>query len=155
MKFCPYIGSEGLFFPTPSSWANQGSLIANCPWIGDIMIGDTLFEGYVFYDITKMTSPLKLTANARRIFGDQGAMRLLQAYGIDPEGEIDPNLFFAQSMKLAGDLTFSGPAHSISKALVRARSKDGSGRKVYRYSFGLPNPFPGSPLYLVPGHHFV
>lgn len=74
--------------------------------------------------------------------------------GLTPK-ENGPEIAFSRSMILAGDITFSEPAHSISSALASARSNEGSGRKVYRYSFGFRNPFPGSNLYSIPGHHFV
>lgn len=77
MKFRPDVGPEEQFFPTPPTWANQGSLIANCLWIGNIMIGYTFFEGYVFFEILKMTSQLKFTANASKVLGHQSAARLL------------------------------------------------------------------------------
>lgn len=153
--FRPYRGPESQFFPVAPTWANQGSLMANCPWIGDIMIGDSFNEGYVFHDIFKTVCQSKFIANVRRVLGQQRANQILNAYGIDPEGKIDPNLFVAQGMKLAGDVVFSEPTHSISNALVATRPGDSNRRSVYRYSFGLSNPFPGSVLAFVPGHHAV
>lgn len=49
-----------------------------------------------------------------------------------------------------GDIMFSSPTHNLAQALASAPNK-----KVYRYTQTLRNPFPGSPLSHVAGHHFI
>lgn len=68
---------------------------------------------------------------------------------------MDRNKFGVQLALLMGDITFSEPANKIARALA-APSVDGARKKkVYRYNVTLRNPFPGTPFYQVPGHHFV
>jgi hypothetical protein len=49
-----------------------------------------------------------------------------------------------------GDIAFSEPAHKLATSLSLSSNK-----KVYRYTLTMRNPFPGSDLYQIPGHHFI
>jgi hypothetical protein len=63
---------------------------------------------------------------------------------------MDANLFWNKLSYLMGDVMFSEPIHKLAGSLASLGSK-----KVYRYTQTLRNPFQGSLLHQIPGHHFV
>jgi len=150
----PYLGPEAGFFPERPLWANQGQVLAGNSWLGDIMIGSDFFEGWLtgFYDMVDSTTAAKACNSLAKILGPDSARHVTEAYGIGPG--MDSNLFQRNAMLLLGDLVFSEPAHSIALDLANHAHSTGK-RKIYRWEFSLPNPFPGSMYYLTNGHHFV
>ncbi|OQV01425.1 hypothetical protein CLAIMM_06789 [Cladophialophora immunda] len=141
----------------------QTSLVSSCPWLEDVVIGDDFWEGYVFRDLLRPTSAVRFVGGVRSIFPEKEAARLLCAYGIPKSPELasgaDQNLFWRNLTQLIGDMFFSVPIHRLVTRLARQNTAAGDGdapkRKVYRYCFGLSNPFPGSDHSFVTGHHFV
>ena len=151
--FHPYMGEEGAFCPTPPNYGNQNEIMSKCDWVGDVMLGDCTFEGFIFSGGMQLVDPPLFATAVKEAFGSESGSRVLEAYGIDSEGRMDGNLFFTRVMEFMGDLQFSEPTHSVANAL--AGSVSGKKRTVYRYTFGLPNPFPGSIYSYVVGHHFI
>jgi hypothetical protein len=118
-----------------------------------------------------------------RNVGQDDANRILAAYGI--QRGMDKNLFWTRLSTLAGDLTFSRtqsglfslltsshstfrpanshslpePTHALAWSLAaneqQRSNKLSPSKKLYRYNLTLRNPFPGSPLYSIAGHHFI
>ncbi|MCJ1398584.1 hypothetical protein MMC11_001784 [Xylographa trunciseda] len=151
--FHPYMGAEGSFCPVEPMYGNQNEIMPKCDWVGDVMLGDCTFEGFIFSSGMQFVDPPLFATAVKEAFGSEGGKKVLDAYGIDSNGSMDGNLFLTRSMEFMGDLLFSEPTHSLANAL--SDSASGKKRKVYRYTFGLPNPFPGSMYSYVVGHHFV
>ncbi|KIX92188.1 uncharacterized protein Z520_12069 [Fonsecaea multimorphosa CBS 102226] len=152
-----------LFSRGRPTFMKQTSLISSCPWLEDVVIGDDFWEGHVFRDLLRSTSAVRFVSGVLSIFPDKDAARLLCAYDLPTSPELasvaDKNLFWRNLTQLIGDMFFSVPIHRLVTHLARqniATSNSGAPkRKVYRYCFGLSNPFPGSDHSFVPGHHFV
>lgn len=144
----PFLGPEGGFFPQQPFWANEGEILANCPWIHEIMIGDDSCEGHGFVQHLKDISASQYIALIRTVLGDESARRVLDAYEIH-EG-MDEGLFWQQAIVILGDFIFSEPTHSVANAVAQAGRQ-----RLYRWQFALPNPFPGSMFSYTTGHHFV
>ncbi|MCJ1386196.1 hypothetical protein MMC17_009322 [Xylographa soralifera] len=151
--FHPYMDVEGTFGPAQPNYGNQNKIIPACDWVGDVMLGDCIFEGFIFLSGMQLVDPLLFATAVKEAFGSEGGSKVLEAYGIDIGGRMDENLFLTRIMEFMGDFLFSEPTHSLANAL--SRSTSGKKRKVYRYNFGLPNPFPGSVYSYVVGHHFI
>jgi len=64
---------------------------------------------------------------------------------------MDASLFWTKLTYLMGDIMFSEPTHKVAVALGPPSNK----KIVYRYTQTQRNPFQGSPLHQIPGHHFV
>ncbi|OAP60918.1 hypothetical protein AYL99_05920 [Fonsecaea erecta] len=156
-----------LFSRGRPTFMKQTSLISSCPWLEDIIIGDDFWEGYVFRDLLRSASATGVVAGVLSIFPEKAAARLLCAYGLPATPELasvtDKNLFWRNLTELIGDMLFSVPIHRLASRLARQNTTatsnnnngDTSARKVYRYCFGLSNPFLGSDHSFVTGHHFV
>ncbi|KAL4866196.1 Alpha/Beta hydrolase protein [Aspergillus spectabilis] len=144
----PILGSESEFFPQQPLWATQGEILANCPWVEEIMIGDDSGEGHAFAPLLKDVSADDYITQIRTILGDEFARRLLDAYDIH-EG-MDEGLFWQNALVILGDLVFSEPTHSAAIAVAQTGRQ-----RIYRWQFGLQNPFPGSIFSYTTGHHFV
>jgi carboxylesterase type B len=159
----PGVSIKKPLFPRGSpTFSEQTSLISSCPWLEDIIIGDNFWEGYLFRDFIRGASPKRLLDTVRSIFPEQQAARLLEAYNLPATLElaarVDGNLFWGNLMYFVGDMLFSQPIHNMATELaLKSATSSGSARKrkIYRYSFGLTNPFPGSEHSFVTGHHFV
>lgn len=132
---------------------SQMKLIRECPWLGDVMLGDDFYEGAILIGTVKESDPGKFVKVLKSSVGEEMATKLLTTYHIPASGEIDANLFWYYLTLFAGDILLSDPMHRLANALVESTS--GPQRKVYRYSFGLTNPFLGSDFSFVTGHHFV
>ncbi|KAL5338163.1 Alpha/Beta hydrolase protein [Aspergillus crustosus] len=139
---------ESEFFPQRPFWSTQGEILANCPWVEEIMIGDDSAEGHGFTPLLQNVSSDQYISGFRTILGEQSARRVLDAYEIT-EG-MDEGLFWQNALILTGDLIFSEPTHSTALAVAKAARQ-----RVYRWQFSLANPFPGSPYSFTTGHHFV
>jgi carboxylesterase type B len=146
----PYLGPESEFFPPTQQpfWTTQGEILANCPWIYDIMIGDDSHEGLGLMIPLKDVSASQYIDRVRTILGDESARCVLDAYEI--YNGMDEGLFWQNAVIMIGDLLTSEPTHSTAIAVAK------SGRKrLYRWQFGLQNPFHGSVFSYTTGHHFV
>ncbi|KAJ5371768.1 Carboxylesterase type B [Penicillium concentricum] len=144
----PFFGPECEFFSQRPFWANQGEILAKCSWVHEIMIGDDSCEGSVFMPLLKDISASMYISQVHTILGEESGRRVLDAYDIY-EG-MDEGLFWQHLMVIMGDLIFSEPAHSVAVAVAQ------NGRqRLYRWQFGLQNPFPGSAFSYTTGHHFV
>ncbi|EXJ71675.1 uncharacterized protein A1O5_05483 [Cladophialophora psammophila CBS 110553] len=156
---------KSLFPRGRPTFMKQTSLISSCPWLGDIAIGDDFWEGYVFKDLLRPISAVRLVRGVRSIFPEKEAARLLCAYGLSLTPELaietDKNLFWRNVTHFFGDIFFSVPIHQLVTRLARRNTATtttdsvASKRKVYRYSFSLSNPFFRSDHSFVTGHHFV
>ncbi|CAI7590855.1 unnamed protein product [Penicillium glandicola] len=144
----PFLGPESEFFPQQPFWANQGEILAKCPWIQEIMIGDASCEGLVLASPLKDIYASPYIGQVRKVLGDESAHRVLDAYEIH-EG-MDEGLFWQHVMVIIGDQVFAEPTHSAAISVAR-----GGRQRLYRWQFGLPNPFPGSVFSYATGHHFV
>jgi carboxylesterase type B len=154
----PYTGpvpgcqiKESLFSrgsPTPH---NHMALIDTCSWLGDLVVGDDFWEGQLFFHLLEKVSSEDFTAAVRSVFPEKEGQGLLDAYELPHP---DPNRAATQMSLFLGDMIFSAPVEGLCKRLSLPRS-DRVRRNVYRYTFCLSNPFPGSICSFVPGHHYV
>lgn len=143
----PFLGPESQLYPGKPSWATQGDILANCEWIQDIMIGDDLNEGAGFVDRLKDAPSSVFITGVRTILGEESANRVLDAYEI--HDGMDEGLFWQHAIVWMGDLVFSESTHSAAVAVAQNKRQ-----AIYRWHFGLPNPFPGS-IFSYTMHHFV
>lgn len=159
----PFIGDiaglarqDSLFTRGMPTFANQSELIASNSWLGDIIIGDTFFEGVVFIEMLQQRqfSSSFFIQLIQKMFPSPQAQELLAAYDMPTSGSMDSNRFLLQVSYFIGDLVFSAPVHEMANHLSWKACTDGT-RRIYRYCFGLSNPFLGSTLGYIPGHHFV
>ncbi|KAK6379544.1 hypothetical protein LTS17_006462 [Exophiala oligosperma] len=144
-----------LFARGPVTYTRQTALIQSCEWLEELVVGDDFWEGYVLTDrIRSATAPAFVTVMLST-FPQAEAVKLLEAYDMPSTVEsavsIDQNLFLRNLTHLLGDIMFSGLIQRLTTTLGRDHER----RKVYRYSFGLSNPFFGSDHSFVTGHHFV
>jgi carboxylesterase type B len=163
----PYFGAgtEEMFkVGKAPDYANAAQLVSERPWVEDLIVGDCQFEGYVFAGILKHVDPKKFVTHLKGVFGDGVGERLLNVYGIGPDGSMDGNLFWANVMLLVGDVFLSEPMQMLADTLAGSRYvQQASGkeegeerrRKVYRYTLSLTNSIPGSECSYVTGHHGV
>lgn len=151
MFFCPYLGDESAFWGAGQgvSSLRQAEIMRKNEWLGDLVIGDGSFEGYIMHPVVKGTEPTIFVKIMKEALGLEAGIKALKAYEIKEDGNMDRNLFWSRAMHMVGDLMFSQPTQTLLDELA------GHGRKVYRYTFALSNPFSGSPLSYVAGHHFV
>ena len=155
----PYTGpvpgcqvEESLFSrgsPTPSTYM---ALIDTCSWLGDLVVGDDFWEGQLFFHLLGTVSSEDFAATVRSVFPGTEGERLLDAY-ILPHP--DPNRAAVQMSLFLGDMVFSAPVEGLCRRLLSSPRSDSVRRNVYRYSFCLSNPIPGSLCSFVPGHHYV
>ncbi|VUC23416.1 unnamed protein product [Clonostachys rosea] len=129
---------------------DQMDLIATCDWLGDVVFGDAFWEGQLFFPLLQACDQSEFTETVRSLFPTSEAEALLEAYQLPTK---DQHRGAVQISLLLGDLIFSTPCHELGKRLTAQR--DEKKRNVYRYSFCLSNPFPGSICSFAPGHHFV
>ncbi|KAH8901175.1 alpha/beta-hydrolase [Thozetella sp. PMI_491] len=154
----PYVGSipgvkiqDSLFTRGAPTSSNQRNLILTCKWLGDMMVGDTFWEGDIFAAPLRACPVLTFVETVRSLFPSPEAEELLDAYRIPIEETPDMSCVWIQMSMFLGDMIFSAEYD----ALARAAAASGNHRNVYRYSFALSNPFPGSGHSFVVGHHFV
>jgi hypothetical protein len=88
----------------------------------------------------------------KKILGLSNADKVLGANGITPG--MDPNAFWTKLNFMMGDMTFSQPIHKVS-SFIASLPPSPTKKKIYRYTQTYRNPFPGSTLYQIPGHHFI
>lgn len=148
---------EPLFERGPVTYTSQMGLIQSCEWLEDIILGDDLLEGHALRDYLRGVPAAGFVAAVKASFPEREAVGLLETYDIpssvEEAVEMDPNLFYGSLIRLIGDIMFSAPYDKLANIL--GRHEAGKKRKIYRYAFGLSNPFPGSDHSFVPGHHFV
>jgi carboxylesterase type B len=147
----PGVSTEASLFSrgTPTV-LDQMDLIATCDWLGDVIIGDDFWEGQLFFPLLQACAQSEFAETVRSLFPTSEAESLLAAYQLPSK---DDHRGTVQISLLLGDLMFSAPCHELGRRL--ANQSEGRKRNVYRYSFCLSNPFPGSICNFAPGHHFV
>ncbi|KPI36645.1 Para-nitrobenzyl esterase [Cyphellophora attinorum] len=158
----PFLDDEGeqTVFPRGKpTFIGQNNLLASCSWLGDVIVGDDFFEGDTFRGLVRNASPVRFVEAVVSAFPGQSAATLLQEYDMPLTAELaaqcDSNLFWQNLMTLAGDMWLSEPIHRQAQQLAGHKLDGNSKRKIYRYSFGPSNPFPGSTQSHVTGHHFI
>ena len=156
----PYVGpvpgvrtEDSLFAKGTPSTLDQMDLVANCEWLSSLVLGDDFWEGIVFAPVLKQCSQSAFIDCVKSAFPEPEAEALLAAYEIPILDKLDTNRLWTQLTLFYGDMMLSAPHDMLSNAL--ATHEGANRRKIYRYSFGLTNPFFGSPISFVTGHHFV
>ncbi|KAI1616874.1 Alpha/Beta hydrolase protein [Exophiala viscosa] len=148
---------QPLFARGPVTYTSQMSLIQSCEWLEDIILGDDFLEGYALRESLRAVPAAGFVGVVKASLPEPQAVGLLEAYDIpttvEAAWEMDPNLFFGNLTYVIGDIMFSAPYDMLCNMLGQHDS--GKQRKIYRYAFGLSNPFPGSDHSFVTGHHFV
>ncbi|KAJ9607899.1 hypothetical protein H2200_007978 [Cladophialophora chaetospira] len=142
------------------TFLNQLPLVASCPWLEDIVIGDDFWEGYTLKDFLRGVTAKRFVDFARLLLPGDQVTRLTEVYDLpstlEHAARMDRNLFYGNLTYLMGDLILSQPIQMLANHLALESAKSSSQkRKIYRYSFGLTNPIPGSDHSFVTGHHFV
>lgn len=155
----PYIGpvagvavEDSLFSRGPPTVTNHAHLIASCEWLGDLIIGDDFWEGHVFAPLVLHCPPRSFIELVKSLFPTQHAEALLNAYDLPSSGAVENVRALIPISHFYGDMVFSGQYHTLARVLA---AQETHSRKVYRYSYALSNPFPGSMCSFSPGHHFV
>jgi len=105
-------------------------------------------QGWLLSDSLKHVALEKFLDLTHANLGPSNTMKLLSTYGI--KGGMDVNLFWNKLSYLMGDVMFSEPIHKLAVSLASSKKK-----KVYRYTQTIRNPFQGSLLHQIPGHHFI
>lgn len=160
---------EPLFSRGPATYTSQMSLIPSCPWLEDVILGDDFWEGHVLMAYLRLASAPDLMGAVKSAFPGAEGTKLLEAYHLPSTLEaaqtIDSNLFFGYLTYFIGDLCFSSPYQTLTNIMARkvnikeqpneTHTTTTPQRRIYRYAFGLSNPFPGSIHNFVAGHHFV
>ncbi|KAH7166571.1 Alpha/Beta hydrolase protein [Dactylonectria macrodidyma] len=135
------------FFSTAPNYLNHAQIVADCPWVEAVIAGDAVYEGYLFAHNLKAVHVEDFREHVQNILGVEKAQKVSQLYGIS--AGMDPNLFWTQLCTFCGDVMFSLPCHKLLQTATQ------SSKQIYRYTLSLRNPFPGSFLSGVLGHHFI
>ncbi|KAF3937376.1 Acetylcholinesterase [Dactylella cylindrospora] len=158
----PYYGPEGTFFKKTEEipyYKNHTEMTAKREWLDVAIVGDDFFEGYIFLGKLQDAKPGPFVKAVKEVFGIENGSKILEAYEINVDGEMDQVAFYMRVMYLIGDIYFQEPTSHMADELAKAyaeKSQEGKKKqKVFRYQFNLPNLFPGSPFSYVVGHHFV
>lgn len=156
----PYVGpipgvapEDNVFSRGPATLTNFAELIATCEWLGDLVIGDDFWEGQLFLLGVSALNQETFQDTVKAVFPQSEAEALLKAYDLPISGTEDMNRALIPLSHFFGDLAFSSQYQSLAETLLQHASK--SKRQVFRYSFALSNPFPGTLFSNSPGHHFV
>ncbi|KEF56454.1 uncharacterized protein A1O9_08035 [Exophiala aquamarina CBS 119918] len=159
----PFVGEvpgikreDSLFTRGSPTYSSQFELIPTNKWLGDMMIGDDLWEGQTIFEMLKRAQPKALVEMVSSLFGNDVAQELLEAYEIPISGDIDSNRFLLQLSYFIGDVLFSVPIDKLAKILATAETSgiEARRRKIYRYSIAFSNPFADSTRSFAPGHRF-
>lgn len=142
------------------TFLNQMSLLASCSWLDDLIIGDDFWEGYIFRDFIRGATSKRFVESVRSLLPEVQATRLAESYDLpgdlEQAAQMDANLFWGNLTYFVGDLMLSEPIHRLANHLaLQSATNSSKKRKIYRYSFGLSNPIPGSDHSFVTGHHFL
>jgi hypothetical protein len=117
----PYFGpgTEEMFEAGRApDYANAAQLVSEGLWVEDVVVSDCQFKGYAFAPFLKHVDSRKLVRHFKTILGFSVAEKLLNVYGIDLEGHIDGNLFWANVMLLDGDAFLSEPMETLADTLA-------------------------------------
>ncbi|KAK4935544.1 hypothetical protein LTR10_023407 [Elasticomyces elasticus] len=148
---------EPLFARGQVTYTNQMPLIRSCEWLEDFILGDDFWEGYAFREYLRAVPATGFVGVVKASLPEREAINLLEAYDIptsvETAADMDANLFYGNLTYLIGDMMYSAPYDKLANML----GQDGPSktRNIYRYAFGLSNPFPASDHSFVTGHHFV
>ncbi|KAJ4983659.1 para-nitrobenzyl esterase [Stagonosporopsis vannaccii] len=144
------------------TWDTIPSLLAACPWVDALIVGNTAFEGTPYLSVAASLTPSALTSHMRAGLSEAATNNILDAYAISPS--TDQALFTHAVTRWLGDIIFDAPIHALCRHLTSRPPtqnfpphppKETEKRKrLYRYLFDVGNPFLTSPLYRVP-HHWV
>ncbi|KAE9367251.1 alpha/beta-hydrolase [Stipitochalara longipes BDJ] len=150
----PPTADERFFERGVPGFFTEAGLIGGCAWVEDVMVGESLYEGYLFAEATRNIEPEAFIGYLEKVFEKDGSEKVLSASQITRT--MDRNLFWTRLNTLIGDVIFSAPTHNLLTTLTSPSFPSENGRKkIYRYNNALRNPFPGTPYYGVAGHHFV
>jgi carboxylesterase type B len=145
-----YWGEDTVFFSRGvPSFGGQFELIRTCPWIDSLIVGADQWEGHILLRMIKNVPSAKAVKFLHDVLGkDEVVQTLLQEY--DLSADIPDVLCRLNLATLMGDLMFAETVQRIADTVSQ-----GSDKKVYYYTFGLTNPFPGSDASFSTGHHSV
>ncbi|KAF1926766.1 alpha/beta-hydrolase [Didymella exigua CBS 183.55] len=132
------------------SWDAIPRLLADCPWVGALIVGNTASEGTPYSALAASLTPASFRAHISAGLSEQATDRVMQTYGIE-EG-MDHTLFALTATRYLGDVVFDAPIHALCSHLSSSSALNDT--KLYRYIFAVPNPFPGASFHAVP-HHWV
>ena len=156
----PYIGpipgvaiQDSLFSRELPTITAYPELIVTCEWLGDLMIGDDFWEGQVFLPVVNVCSQTAFQETIKSVFPASEADALLKVYDLPASGTVEKSRALMPISHFYGDMVFSGQYHILARVLAQHASK--TKRKIYRYSFAMSNPFPGTFFSFSPGHHFL
>jgi hypothetical protein len=114
---------------------------------------DKRSQGWILANPLKHISPSSFITHSNTIIGPLNTSKILAAYDISPS--VDPNAFWTKLTFLMGDIMFSEHSHKLVNYLASVPQASPNKKKVYRYTMTMRNPFPGSTLHQIPGHHFI
>ena len=160
----PPVQDTSFFRDGNITWDNFPSLLAQCEWIQDIVIGTTGFEGAANRAIMNQFTPATFLQQLKSSLSDEAADKVMRAY--DVRVDMDQNKFLTKAMRWCGNVIFDGtfrswrdvdyadlmataPIHATIRHLTTHTKK-----RVYRYVFDIRNPFPNAPFYQQ-AHHWV
>ena len=145
----PYVHDQpSLFTRGLPTYSNQFSLVASCPWLDSLIVGADHFEGSVALGLISNPNPAKVVDLIKvQTGGGPLADAILQEY--DMTADMSKILCKLNYSFLLGDVWLTEPIHSIADAVSE------KGKEVYRYACCLSNPWPGSDVSFMTGHHFV
>lgn len=132
------------------TWDAVPALLAACPWVDALIVGNTAFEGTPYVSVAASLTPSTLRSHMLASLSEQATTRVLETYGI--EEDMDHNLFTHAATRWLGDVIFDAPIHALCAHLPPSPSP--STMKIYRYIFDIGNPFIAAPFYNTP-HHWV
>ena len=146
----PYFGEDTAFYSRGlPNFTNQFELVKSCPWIDSLVVGADHFEGHALLQYLTHASPAKTIDIVRNALGgDDLAGKLMKEYDLYdgmPQVLLHLNLAI-----LEGDMWLVEPIHRMADIVSHDPNK-----KVYRYTFCLTNPWPGTDCSFVTGHHYI
>lgn len=147
----PYYGEDSHMFDRGLPlYMKQFEIISSCPWVEAIMIGSDQFEGSVIMPMEQGNNSATAVASIRAAMKDSPLIDQILAEYDDLSNETPwAAVGWVEFSRFLGDVYISEGTHTLAEALCKA------GKKVFHYTFALSNPWPGSELWNVAGHHFV
>lgn len=148
---------DSFFAHTHITWDTIPALLAACPWVDALIVGNTAFEGTPYLSVAASLTSSTLAAHIGAGLSPDAAAQVLDAYHITPD--MDQTLFTHAATRWLGDIIFDAPIHALCAQFARPHAEHAQAqapptKKLYRYLFDVGNPFLTSPLYRVP-HHWV
>lgn len=97
---------DSSLFLSDFTWDQVPELLGQCEWVDEIIVGHTGFEGQTHAGIVKGLTPESFRKYLTKELSEEGANRLLAAYGVRPD--MDHNTFLTPAMRWGGDVMFDG-----------------------------------------------